>query len=99
MLPILLDIIDEIYNALDNQSRAPSHIPLLFLPQRPSAAAGCGKGMPCKRGPIMGRFKHAGEKWCGKGIAELYLTNSSLHLMLSRSDPKKSKSRLRNVKL
>lgn len=39
MLPVLLDMMDEIYGGMD-QSQAPSHYPLLFLQQRPGGGHG-----------------------------------------------------------
>lgn len=63
MLPVLLDMVDEIYGSLENQSEAPTHFPLLFLQQRPNTATGCGKGM--RLGGRPGCFRKANR--CGKG--------------------------------
>lgn len=52
MLPLILDMVDEIYTSLDDQSKTfPNQIPLLFVPQR--SAEGCGQEKRCRRGPMM----------------------------------------------
>lgn len=55
MLPVLLDMVDEIYASLDDQSKTfADSIPLLFVPQRANSAGGCGQEMRCRRGPMRG---------------------------------------------
>ena len=55
MLPIILDMVDEFYSNLDDQSKAfpdIQNIPLFFMPQR--SAEACGQEKRCKRGPMNG---------------------------------------------
>jgi hypothetical protein len=65
MLPVLLDMVDEIYNSLDDQSKNfQDSIPLLFVPQR---AASAGPGMRCRRGPMAMRSGGCGQRLGGFG--------------------------------
>jgi crystallin, alpha B len=53
MLPIILDMVDEIYTSLDDQSKTfPNRFPLLFVPQ--PSTEGCGQERKCRRGPMRG---------------------------------------------
>jgi hypothetical protein len=53
MLPIILDMVDEIYAGLDDQSKVFSdRFPLLFVPQPQRSAEGCGQERKCRRGPM-----------------------------------------------
>lgn len=54
MFPVLLDMVDEFYNSLDDQSKTFANgFPLLFVPQgNNSAPGGCGQEMRCRRGPM-----------------------------------------------
>ena len=53
MLPIILDMVDEFYANMDDQSKAfldIQNIPLFFIPQRSDEA--CGQEKRCRRGPM-----------------------------------------------
>lgn len=49
MLPILLDMVDEMYNSLENPQKTFSDIPLLFVPQR-NNTSNCPSMRRCPRG-------------------------------------------------
>lgn len=50
MLPVLLDMVDDIYASLDAQAKSSDGIPLLFVPQM--AQGGCRQQQRCRRGPF-----------------------------------------------
>jgi Hsp20/alpha crystallin family len=62
-LPVLLDMVDEMYTSLDGQSKGfSSSIPLLFVPQRTGNVGG-GQNTNCPRGARGCRF----QRGCQRG--------------------------------
>lgn len=69
-LPVILDLVDEMYTSLDGQSKTFSDVfPLMFVPQR-TGNGGCGQRMGCPRAQARGcRFQQGGQcqrKACAK---------------------------------
>lgn len=64
LLPVLLEMVDDIYSSLDNQSKNADSIPLLFMPQRPG---GCGQGMRFHCGPKAA----SGTRKCQRGACTM----------------------------
>lgn len=68
MLPVLLDMVDEIYSSLDGQGKKfGDSIPLLFVPQSSNNCQQQQQQRQCRRGPYGGRmWRRCNPQGCGK---------------------------------